>query len=133
MVDCNSPSSANGTGRSGHRRASPPARLLERPWRFCALAALSASLIASPTVASPPPRHETTAQDSDAAISARADTLIAQMTPEEKAAQITQYFYLQPVPAANEQSLAALATTGVGSLLFVTDPVEINRLQRMAV
>ena len=55
------------------------------------------------------------------------------MTVEEKAAQLTQYFYLQPVPAANKTSLEALTTTGVGSLLFVTDPAEINRLQRIAV
>lgn len=68
----------------------------------------------------------------DAQVRARADALIARMTPEEKAGQITQYFYLQPIPAANKQSLEALATTGVGSLLFVTDPAEVNRLQRIA-
>ncbi|WP_246381535.1 glycoside hydrolase family 3 N-terminal domain-containing protein [Novosphingobium chloroacetimidivorans] len=55
------------------------------------------------------------------------------MTPEEKAAQLTQYFYLQPIPAANKPALEALRTTGLGSLLFVTDPAEVNRLQRIAV
>ena len=40
---------------------------------------------------------------------------------------------MQPVPEANKGALAALRTTGVGSLLFVTDPAEINRLQRIAV
>jgi beta-glucosidase len=64
---------------------------------------------------------------------ARANALIAQMTPQEKAAQLTQFFYLQPVPAANKLSLEALATTGLGSLLFVTDPAEVNRLQKIAV
>ena len=69
----------------------------------------------------------------EGAVRARADALIAQMTPAEKAAQLTQYFYMQPVPAANQTALQALATTGVGSLLFVTDPQEVNRLQHIAV
>lgn len=69
----------------------------------------------------------------DAAIQTRADALLKQMTPEEKAAQLTQYFYLQPIPAANKPALEALRTTGLGSLLFVTDPAEVNRLQRIAV
>ena len=67
------------------------------------------------------------------AIQSRASALIAQMTPQEKAAQLTDYFYLLPVPAANKRALDALATTGVGALLFVTDPAEINRLQHIAV
>lgn len=75
-------------------------------------------------------RGPATAGVSDAEVTERADALIAMMTPEEKAAQLTQYFYLQPVPAANKASTEALATTGVGSLLFVTDPAEVNRLQR---
>lgn len=70
---------------------------------------------------------------SDQAIAKRADDLIAQMSPEEKAAQLTQFFYLQPFPPANAKALHALATTGVGSLLFATDPNEINRLQHIAV
>ena len=69
----------------------------------------------------------------DAAIQARADALLKRMTPEEKAAQLTQYFYLQPIPAANKPAVEALRTTGLGSLLFVTDPAEVNRLQRIAV
>jgi beta-glucosidase len=64
---------------------------------------------------------------------ARAQALVARMTPEEKAAQLTQYFYMQPSPPANKAALQALETTGLGSLLFVTDPVEINRLQRIAI
>ncbi|KQN90831.1 glycoside hydrolase [Sphingomonas sp. Leaf67] len=70
---------------------------------------------------------------SDQAVAKQADALIAQMSPEEKAAQLTQFFYLQPYPPANVKALEALATTGVGSLLFATDPNEINRLQRIAV
>ena len=75
----------------------------------------------------------TTPPLSEEDVQSRASALIGQMTPQEKAAQLTQYFYLQPVPAANKGSLEALETKGVGSLLFVTDPAEINRLQRIAV
>jgi beta-glucosidase len=77
-------------------------------------------------------------------IHSRVDDLIAQMTPAEKAAQLTQYFYFR-LPAdggpahdfdRDEQPRSvesALSAGGVGSLLFVTDPAEINRLQRLAV
>lgn len=72
------------------------------------------------------------------------DDLLAQMTPAEKAGQLTQYFYFRLPPGAQpaqgfdpeaqprmvEEKLAAGA---VGSMLFVTDPAEINRLQRLAV
>jgi beta-glucosidase len=82
----------------------------------------------------------------DAAITARVDELLAAMTVEEKAGQLTQYFYfgsLQDADAGPTEELppsqqaaaveAALARGEVGSLLFVTDPAEINRLQRLAV
>jgi beta-glucosidase len=74
------------------------------------------------------------------------DDLIAQMTLTEKAGQLIQYFYFRlpqqdgVEPALNvdrdEQPLeveSALGRGGVGSLLFVTDPAEINRLQRLAI
>ncbi|MGZ4610996.1 MAG: hypothetical protein ACXV2H_12125, partial [Actinomycetes bacterium] len=66
------------------------------------------------------------------------------MTPAEKAGQLTQYFYFR-LPAGAVPALdfepdeqpnmveAALCKGGAGSLLFVTDPAEINRLQRLAV
>src|SRR4051812_46571643 len=78
----------------------------------------------------------------DAAIRSRADELIAAMTTAEKAGQLTQYFYfgfqqdtddhgqLTGSPGAVE---GALERGEVGSLLFVTDPAETNRLQRLAV
>ena len=74
------------------------------------------------------------------------DDLIAQMTLTEKAGQLTQYFYFRlPQQDGVEPALhvdrdkqpleveSALERGGVGSLLFVTDPAEINRLQRLAV
>ena len=78
-------------------------------------------------------------------IEAQVDELLAQMTPAEKAGQLTQYFYFRlpedaPGPVLDfdpdEQPRmveSQLAQGAVGSLLFVTDPAEINRLQRLAV
>jgi beta-glucosidase len=80
------------------------------------------------------------------ALQARVDELIAGMTPAEKAGQLTQYFYfgfqrdvstdLDPGTGAQSQPgrvEAALGRGEVGSLLFATDPSEINRLQRLTV
>jgi beta-glucosidase len=79
------------------------------------------------------------------AVRARVNELLAQMTTAEKAGQLTQYFYfgfyrgvddvppaggVSPKPEAVEE---AMERGGVGSLLFVTDPAEINRLQRLAI
>src|SRR3954452_19702384 len=64
------------------------------------------------------------------------------MTLAEKAGQLTQYLSFDlPDPDATVGPIAqppgevedALARGGVGSLLFVTDPAEINRLQRLAI
>ena len=75
----------------------------------------------------------------------RVEELLAKMTPAEKAGQLTQYFYFRlpegaPGPVLDfdpdEQPRmveSKLAQGGVGSLLFLTDPAEINRLQRLAV
>ena len=76
-------------------------------------------------------------------IQSQVDELISQMTPAEKAGQLTQYFYFR-LPAGAAPALdfrsdeqprmveSALGEGGAGSLLFVTDPAEINRLQRLA-
>ncbi len=76
----------------------------------------------------------------------RVETLIAQMTVAEKAGQLTQYFYFDlpvaqdagatpPADFADQPAMVetALAKGEVGSLLFVTDPARVNRLQRLAV
>jgi beta-glucosidase len=75
----------------------------------------------------------------------RVEELLAKMTPAEKAGQLTQYFYFRlpegaPGPVLDfdpdEQPRmveSTLAQGGAGSLLFLTDPAEINRLQRLAV
>ena len=82
---------------------------------------------------------------SDAEIRARVEEILADMTPEEKAGQLTQYFYFGGLsdadaegsgePPSQQAALveAALARGEVGSMLFVTDPAKTNRLQRLAV
>ena len=78
-------------------------------------------------------------------IQTRVEELLRRMTPAEKAGQVTQYFYFRlPAGTAPEPALGmdpdaqpraveeALGRGAVGSLLFVTDPAEINRLQRLA-
>jgi beta-glucosidase len=79
------------------------------------------------------------------AVQKRVDELLEGMSATEKAGQLTQYFYFKlPDGAETEPALgldtaeqpraveAALARGEAGSLLFVTDPAEINRLQRLA-
>jgi beta-glucosidase len=83
------------------------------------------------------------ARMTDAAIRSRADELIAGMTVAEKAGQLTQYFYFGSLketeasvgglPSEPATVDSVLARGEVGSLLFVTDPAEINRLQRLAI
>jgi beta-glucosidase len=81
-----------------------------------------------------------------AEVRARVDELLRQLTPAEKAGQLTQYFYFRlPAAAAPDPALGmdpdeqpravedALGRGAVGALLFVTDPGEINRLQRQAI
>jgi beta-glucosidase len=68
------------------------------------------------------------------------EELIAKMTLVEKAGQLTQYFSFGaeveaggPNPQAPGEVEQALAAGAAGSLLFVTAPAEINRLQRLAI
>ena len=69
----------------------------------------------------------------DDVVRARVDALLAQMTVEEKAGQLTQYFDFERAPEEAKRVTAEMAAGRAGSLLFVADPVEINRLQRIAV
>ncbi len=75
-----------------------------------------------------------------AGIHARVHELMATMTLAEKAGQLTQYFYFgQPNVTGDEnrdqprEVEEALARGAVGSLLFVSDPAETNRLQRLMI
>ena len=65
----------------------------------------------------------------DAAVRERADLLLKQMTLEEKIGQLSQLFDFGKEKAIDD----AVSKGQLGSLLFVTDPAEINRLQHLAV
>jgi beta-glucosidase len=88
----------------------------------------------------------TQAPMTDDEIQSRIDGLIAELTPAEKAGQLTQYFYFGSVPETDAEQIshrrpseqaatveAALRRGEAGSLLFVTDPSEINRLQQLTI
>ena len=60
---------------------------------------------------------------------ARADALIARMTLEEKVGQVSQQFVLGSAAPVETRVKAAQ----LGSVLFVRDPVVVNRIQKMAV
>jgi beta-glucosidase len=74
----------------------------------------------------------------DQEIGQRADQLLLQISPDEKIGQLSQMFYFaQPINLPNVAPSApvedSVAKGAVGSLLFVTDPATINRLQHIAV
>ena len=69
----------------------------------------------------------------DGPLAQRADALLTTMTLEEKAGQLSQYFYMGGWTAQNELVEAQLRAGQTGRLLFVADPRETNRLQRIAV
>jgi len=65
----------------------------------------------------------------DQVVRERVNALLKQMTLEEKIGQLSQLFDFGEVKKIDE----AVVGGHVGSLLFVTDPAEINRFQRLAV
>jgi len=71
--------------------------------------------------------------NADALLAQRADALLATLTLEEKAGQLSQYFYLGRWTAQNELVETQVRSGLAGSLLLVADPRETNRLQRIAV
>ena len=96
-----------------------------------AMAGASACLAAPVTAGrrDGPRRVTPSACVADAGVRARADALIARMTVAEKAGQLTQRFAL---PFNVKQIDQAVTGGNVGALLFVSDPKETNRLQRLA-
>ena len=64
-------------------------------------------------------------------VSERVEALISQMTVAEKAGQLTNLFML-PIPSFQKKLESGVANGTVGNVLFVTDPRETNRLQRLA-
>lgn len=100
--------------------------------------ALATMLLASCAMIFSPPAQACAVVDPIGAIDQadpgkRAKALLAKMTLEEKVGQLSQYFYVPGVPSLSKPIEARIEQGGVGALLFVTDPKEINRLQMIAV
>ncbi len=75
------------------------------------------------------PADRQPAAPASAAVTQRVNNLLKQMTVEEKIGQMSQVFVFGP-----SKSIEARLRAGqLGSLLFVTDPAQINRLQHVAV
>ncbi|HEX7874623.1 MAG TPA: beta-glucosidase BglX [Sphingobium sp.] len=89
------------------------------------------TVVGASSVVATPGNSERADLLSDAAVRARADALLARMTPEEKAGQLTILFSL-PIPQMVAATEKGVASGGVGNLLFMTDPKEINRMQHVA-
>jgi len=94
-------------------------------------AALLATLATAPGSAADLQRQLSGSELSDVGVRARADALVAQMTTEEKVGQLSVNFAL-PYPEMMQIVDAQVSAGKLGGLLFVTDPDELNRLQRLA-
>jgi Glycosyl hydrolase family 3 N terminal domain len=70
-----------------------------------------------------------TAAPNDAAVQARVDSLLKQMTTDEKIGQLNQVFALSTGPTMEKR----LRAGQLGSLLMLSDPALINKLQHAAV
>jgi len=113
------------------------------PCRFFVLIALAAVLLpsyfaAGQSSATPAKENDVHAVGprADSQIRDKATTLLRQMTLEEKIAQLSQLPGV-PIPEFQENVKGSiddvLKQVGAGSVLWVSDPKEINRLQHVAV
>ncbi len=91
----------------------------------CLLLTLSLFMPLMPALGQAPPNGNSDIQK-------RAAALVEKMTLEEKVGQVNQLFYFTSLmkPEVMEPEIRA---GKIGSLLFVTDPVIINRFQKVAV
>jgi beta-glucosidase len=88
---------------------------------LCALAlAIAPSAFSQASSGTPP---------DDAAVRQRANSLLKEMTVEEKLGQMNQLFAFGPPGSFDD----AVSKGQLGSLLFVTDPAQINHYQHLAV
>ncbi|MGH9678238.1 MAG: glycoside hydrolase family 3 N-terminal domain-containing protein, partial [Candidatus Acidiferrum sp.] len=70
-----------------------------------------------------------TSAPDDAGVRQRVEALLKQMTLEEKLGQMSQLFVFRPQKTIDD----AISAGQIGSVLFVTSPAEVNRLQHLAV
>jgi len=72
---------------------------------------------------------QTASRPSDKAVEVRANNLLKKMTSDEKIGQLSQTFVFAPGPSMEKR----VRNGELGSVLFLTDPAQINRLQHAAV
>src|ERR1700743_551347 len=85
------------------------------------------------TTAHATPQDNTSrSSQSDASVLARANALLAQMTTDEKAGQLRQYFYIAQFPPLVDL-VKKYVDQGAGSLLFISNAADTNSLQRAAI
>lgn len=97
------------------------------------LLATCAIVAASPALAAPGSASLQSGAMSDAEVADKVDTLLARMTDEEKAGQLSQYFYFSQFPPLAQKVDKEIAAGRAGAVLFTTDPKLVNRAQRIAV
>ena len=97
---------------------------MNRPRIFIQVTLLLAILLSSSTILAQQK------SSTDTQVDQRVTKLLQQMTVEEKAGQMMQYFHFLPDTSSAEEK-ARKGTAG--SFLFVTDPKAINRIQHAAV
>jgi beta-glucosidase len=92
---------------------------------------LTASVCTLPVLAEAqnPTAHTDRIQPSDSVVQQRANKLLKQMTTDEKIGQLSQIFVFGSGLSVEDRIRAGQ----LGSVLFMTDPVQINRLQHVAV
>jgi beta-glucosidase len=90
---------------------------------------LSLVLVGSPTISEAQPQSGSSRLE-DAQATRFIDELLSKMTLEEKLGQMSQLSFKDTPLASHDESIRK---EQVGSFLFLTDPVEINRLQHVAV
>ena len=92
---------------------------------FCKIVLLAVVLVLAP----PKFARAQSAHPDDQAVRQRVDSLLAQMTVEEKLGQLNQLLALRQPESFDD----AVSKGNLGSLLFVTDPAQINHFQHLAV
>src|ERR1700730_18418552 len=96
----------------------------------CVPLALILSLIFSVSLAQQPSARSAAVPADDSHASSFVADLLGKMTLEEKIGQMSQISYKEPHSVSHDERIRK---EQVGSFLFLTDPVEINRLQHIAV
>jgi beta-glucosidase len=98
-------------------------------WVLCVGLVVSATATLHSQSTGPVQSNSTATPPTDSAVVQRANSLLKQMTTDEKIGQMSQIFIFGSGEGAEERIRAGQ----LGSVLFMTDPAQINRLQHAAV